>query len=96
MTPKKPAAVGTIVVKSIKEDLSSISTGNKTELKVRFVGQLGIGDEHLADIESLVVKGTPSDMRELMKALNLDTIDEGTKISLEKNLQTRLDEPEEA
>lgn len=87
--------VGMIVVKSIKEDLKSISTGNKTELKVRFTGSVGLGDKSLASIEALVIKGDPDEVRKLMDILSLDTIDESTKISLHKNLQARLDEEDE-
>lgn len=87
---------GTVVVKKVTDDVSSISTGDKTERKVRFTGQLGIGDEYLADIESLVIKGPPDDMEQLMKALNLDNINEGTKIHIDKNLHGRLDVTQES
>lgn len=87
---------GKINVKSIKEELSSISSGNKTELKVRFTGILVDGEQILADIESLTVKGDPIKMRELMQILNLDTVEEKTEISIHRNMQPRLDdEPKE-
>lgn len=83
---------GKIHVKSIKEELASISTGNKTEMKIRFTGILVDGDEIVADIESMVIKGDPDRMRGLMSELNLDTIDENTELTIHRNMQTRLDD----
>lgn len=94
MAPKN--VVGTIVIKKVTDDQASVSTGNTSEKKIRCTGELGIGDEYLADIESFTFKGAPENIKQLMKALNLDVIDESTKITIHKNLQTRLDtEPDE-
>ena len=87
---------GNIVVKTIKEELSSVSTGNKTELKIRFTGSIRDKDDVFsAEVESFVIKGDPAEVRQLMKLLNLDTIDETTNLSIDKNVQTRLDEEED-
>lgn len=83
---------GTIVVKSMKDELSSISTGNKTEMTIRFTGTIHDSEKQIAKIESFVVKGLPDDLRVLMEKLNLDTIDEKTALNIARNTQDRLDD----
>ncbi len=91
----KQEVKGTLIIKSLNETLNSVSSGNKTELKVRCTGEIKSEDnEYSAAIESFVFKGDPKEMRELLKLLNLDTIDEQTTFSIDKNTQTRLDEEE--